>query len=57
MTKIAILIILKGWAMMVALGMLAGYLGIHTLAIGFWPAYALAVLLSLGFSTTGISRG
>lgn len=42
-----ILILIRAWALMIALGMLAGYTGIAGLAIGFFPAMALGFLIRL----------
>lgn len=37
----------RGWALMVVLGMLAGYAAVPGLAVGFFPALAMAVLIRL----------
>lgn len=43
-------LLLGGWALMIALGMLAGYAGVPGLAIGFWPSVGLAFLLRMALS-------
>lgn len=46
---IALVALGKGWALMVAWGIAAATLGVATIA--FWPAVAVALLLSLAFGT------
>jgi hypothetical protein len=46
---------LGGWALMIALGMLAGYAGIPGLAIGFWPSVGLSFLLRMALSNASNS--
>jgi hypothetical protein len=43
--SIILVVLVRAWALMIALGMLAGYTGIAGLAIGFFPALALGFLL------------
>jgi hypothetical protein len=50
-----ITITLSGWALMIALGMLAGYVGIPGLAIGFWPSVGLSFLLRMTLSNASSS--
>lgn len=45
--SIVLVALLRAWALMIALGMLAGYTGIAGLAIGFFPAMALGFLIRL----------
>lgn len=47
---IAAFLAVKGWALMIAWGIIASILGIAT--IGFWPAVAVAALLSLALGTS-----
>lgn len=47
---VAALLALKGWALMIAWGIAASILGVAT--IGFWPAVAVAALLSIALGTS-----
>lgn len=40
-------LVVRGWSMMIVLGMLAGYAAIPGLAVGFFPALAMAILIRL----------
>jgi hypothetical protein len=50
--SIILVVLVRAWALMIALGMLAGYTGIAGLAIGFFPALALGFLIRVALSVT-----
>jgi hypothetical protein len=46
------LVCIRGWALMLALGMVAGWSGLAGLAVGFWPAVALSYLIRIAITVT-----
>lgn len=56
LTALSVNVLMAGWALMLLLGMFAGYLAIPTLAIGYWASVVSAMMIRFVIHAVEIHR-